>query len=117
MKIDGIFLKTTRMQQWHAILTTRMQRLAVSLLFCAALLRYCFPIAFASGSPEAIPSKLSQKSCPGPWPKCRSITKKWLHRRPTLRKTLKTYNLKTYNLKTKNSLSESKMHHSGTQQG
>jgi len=116
MKIDGIFLKTTRMQQWHAILTTRMQRLAVSLLFCAALLRYCFPIAFASGSPEAIPSKLSQKKLPWTMAKMPFHTKKWLHRRPTLRKTLKTY-LKTYNLKTKNSLSESKMHHSGTQQG
>jgi len=87
MKIDGIFLKTTRMQQWHAIPTTRMQRLAVSLLSCAALLRCCFPIAFASGSPEAIPSKLSQKRAfkkydnkllphsDQKWPKCRSITK------------------------------------------
>jgi hypothetical protein len=89
MRIDGIFLKTTRMQQFHAIPTTRLQRLAVSFLFCTAMLRCCFPIAFASGSPEAIPSKLSQKQLPWTVAKCRS-TKTWLHHRPNLRKTLKT---------------------------
>jgi len=111
MRIDGIFLKTTRMQQWHAIPTTRMQRLAISLLFCAAVLRCCFPAVTKKVTAFKKYDKLIPHS-DQKWPKRRSITKKWLHHRPTLRKTLKTYNLKT-----KNSLSESKMHRSGTQQG